>query len=302
MTAITDRYMRTATRSAREVIGAYSTSFGAATRLLGARHRDHVRNIYALVRVADELVDGVAQETGLDADAQRRALNRYEAETLRAMRSGFSTDLVVHAFANTARTVGIDENLVQPFFDSMRADISLEAAGSAVRMNDVELRGLDNTAHAQYVYGSAEVVGLMCLRVFLREANLTTSQQALAENGAQQLGAAFQNINFLRDLADDTHRLGRSYLSATGQLSQAEVDAWLRRIADELEAAELSLLLLPRDARIAVRCALDLFAELAHRITRTPFAHLYRERVRVPNGRKAFLLIRSTLRTWREPR
>src|SRR5690606_24905696 len=146
--------------AANEVIGVYSTSFGLATRLLGPRHRQHVRNIYAMVRVADEIVDGVAAEAGLDRTAQTEHLEAYRAATLTALRLGYSSDLVLHAFARTATVSGIGPDLTEPFFDSMRTD--LESPDDGARLT------FDAEEHASYVHGSAEVVGLMCLRVFVR--------------------------------------------------------------------------------------------------------------------------------------
>ena len=116
-------YDRTAQDAAAAVIAAYSTSFGLATRLLGQRPRPHVRNIYALVRIADEIVDGPAAAAGLDPAAERAILDELETETLTAISRGFSSNLVVHAFARTARECGIGEALIGPFFASMRTDL-----------------------------------------------------------------------------------------------------------------------------------------------------------------------------------
>ncbi|MES1170759.1 MAG: squalene/phytoene synthase family protein, partial [Actinomycetota bacterium] len=197
MTAPTplDTFTRTAYRAANEVIDGYSTSFGTATALLGARHRQHIRNVYALVRVADEIVDGVAQEAGLSLSEQRGALERFRAETDRAVACGYSADVIVHAFACTAKDSGIGTDLTAPFFDSMAMDLAPRAA----------------TEHDAYVYGSAQVVGLMCLRVFIRDEEPDARRLEILENGARQLGAAFQDINFLRDLRADTD-MGRNYL------------------------------------------------------------------------------------------
>src|SRR3954466_6179920 len=152
--------------------------------------RRHIRPIYALVRLADEVVDGVAAESGLGPDEVAAALDALEADTYRAMATGYSTNLVVQAFATTARAVDIREDVVRPFFTSMRMD-------------------LDHARHtpesfATYVYGSAEVVGLMCLQAFLAEGPPPSDQDRQAlEAGARRLGAAFQKVNFLRDLAAD---------------------------------------------------------------------------------------------------
>ncbi|MEN9621204.1 MAG: hypothetical protein RL499_1397, partial [Actinomycetota bacterium] len=117
-------YDRVADETAGVVIRRYSTSFGLASRLLDVTVRQHVENIYALVRVADEIVDGGVAEAGLDAVHAARYLNEFEAETNAAMASGYSTNLVVHAFARTAREVGFGQELTEPFFHSMRLDLT----------------------------------------------------------------------------------------------------------------------------------------------------------------------------------
>ncbi len=288
------RFTDTAQVAADDVISAYSTSFGLATKLLGKRHRQHVRNIYAMVRVADEIVDGVAAEAGLSVAEQTEALERYIADTHRAMRTGYSSDLVIHAFAHTARAAGIDETLTQPFFDSMRADLG---DGESAQQQKLVY---DEDAHARYVHGSAEVVGLMCLRVFVRDQQLSAADRERLEYGARQLGAAFQNINFLRDLADDTDRLGRSYLSTADRLSEADREAWVRTVRAQLDDARTVIPMLPKDARAAVRSALALFAALTDRVDRTSITDLYRTRVRVPDPVKAGLAARALLTTWME--
>lgn len=285
--AALQRFSRTAEIATTDVIRTYSTSFGLATRLLGKRHRQHVRNIYAMVRIADEIVDGVAAEAGLDAGAQSAALDSYIAETHRSMRTGYSSDLILHAFARTARECAIGEDLTGPFFASMRADIATDSAFAAY----------DADAHATYVHGSAEVVGLMCLQVFLRGVERTPEQLETLRHGASRLGAAFQNVNFLRDLADDTDRLHRGYLGGTERLTDAERDAWVETITQQLDDARAAIPLLPRDARAAVRSALALFAALTRRVARTPVEELYRRRIRVPDPIKAALASRAVLVT-----
>jgi len=289
-----DRFTRTAELAANDVIGSYSTSFGLATRLLGQRHRQHVRNIYAMVRVADEIVDGVAAEAGLDRAQQRAALDAYEAGAHAAVATGYSSDLVLHAFARTARESGIGESLTRPFFDSMRADLGAADAASG------DALVYDHAAHETYVHGSAEVVGLMCLQVFLRDDAHTDDELAVLRRGACRLGAAFQNVNFLRDLSDDTDRLGRDYLAGGGQLSDAERDRWVATVREQLADAAVAIPLLPRDARAAVRSAHALFSALTDRVARTPAEQLYRRRVRVSDPAKARLAAGAVLTTWRE--
>ncbi|MGC4175235.1 phytoene/squalene synthase family protein [Demequina sp.] len=277
-----DAFTRTAQGAANTVIDSYSTSFGMATRLLGARHRQHVRNIYALVRVADEIVDGVAAQAGLSVAEQREVLARFRADTDEAVARGYSADVVIHAFACTARASGIGPDLTDPFFDSMAMDLE---PGDA--------------PHDAYVWGSAEVVGLMCLRVFLRDESPSVEQLRVMEHGARQLGAAFQDINFLRDLADDLD-LGRHYLGE--RLTDADKDAWVARIRGQLADASLAIPLLPRDARAAVRTAQALFARLTDRVAATPASELYARRVRVADPVKAYLGVRALAATALERR
>lgn len=286
-----DLYTKTCGSAAGRVISAYSTSFGAAVTLLGARHRHHVRNIYALVRVADELVDGVASEAGLSPEQQRDMLDSLEAQTREAIALGYSTNPVIHAFALTAAECGIDDEIIAPFFQSMRTDITAENVGADT------LHTFSEDEHASYVYGSAEVIGLMCMRVFTRGIDYSMADQATLVNGARSLGAAFQNINFLRDLADDSARLGRDYLGANQRLTEAERNEWIRTIRTQLQTARDTLPLLPKDARRAVRCALDFFAALTRKLSRTPAQDLYRKRVRIPNPVKFVLLAQASTRT-----
>lgn len=297
-------FTRTAERAANQVISAYSTSFGLACRLLGSRHRQHVRNIYALVRVADELVDGVTAEAGLSYQEQCDALTHFIDETHRAVKLGYSSDLIIHAFAQTARTAGIDDSLIDPFFDSMRMDLGertdfLERNASSVPTQPTPLR-FDADAHDGYVHGSAEVVGLMCLRVFMRDENIDDGDAAALEHGASRLGAAFQNINFLRDLADDTTRLGRSYLGTSDHLEDRDRMGWVSTIRAQLADANAVIPMLPHDARAAVRSALALFQALTDRIEQTTVDELYRSRVRVPDAVKAGLAARAVASTWME--
>ena len=295
-----DRYTQVSFRAARQVINAYSSSFGLATRLLGARHRVHIRNLYAFVRVADELVDGVGADAGLSAVEQGRVLDAFADQTFEAMDRGYSSNPIIHAFAHTARVSNIDESLIKPFFTSMHTDI-FEPAEEAVGVGTSNIRGVEHIRsfahqeHRDYVYGSAEVVGLMCTRVFVREESLTRRQRSDVEAGARSLGAAFQNVNFLRDLVDDRVRLGRDYLGTSGSFGDAERDQWVSRITADLDHARATVYLLPPDARRAVRCALELFAALNAKISRAPAAQLVSERVSLGPARKSWVLGKALL-------
>ena len=266
------RYDVVAGRSAAVVISGYSTSFGLATRLLAEPIRGHVRTIYALVRIADELVDTSAWSV----EDRSELLDRLQEDTERAMRCGRSSNLVVHAFAATARSCGIGPDLVQPFFDSMRTDLD-------VARHDAE-------SLERYVFGSAEVVGLMCLRVFLTDPAATASYDELAP-GARRLGAAFQKVNFLRDLGEDSDALGRCYLpgAVAGALTDAARDEICDDVDADLAAAAEAIARLPWSSRRAVAAAHALFAELSARLRATPAEQLSRQRVSVPGAVKARL-------------
>lgn len=267
------RYDEVAEASAALVIRSYSTSFGLASRLLAPSLRRDVRNIYALVRVADEIVDAPRPDQG--SVDRRNELDQLEEQTYAAMTSGSSSNLVVHAFARTARRVGIDLDLVTPFFDSMRSDLT------QVRHDFESL--------AAYVYGSAEVVGLMCLRAFLAGEPKADARYEHLAPGARRLGAAFQKINFLRDFGDDSDGLGRRYLVGLDpdDPDEAAWSLWLDDIDLDLTAAAAVIPELPMSCRVAVCAAHDLFAELTERLRQSSAAEARIRRVRVPNAGKA---------------
>ena len=276
-------YDRVAHRAAAVVVSEYSTSFGMATRLLPPGSRGRIRDLYALVRLADEVVDGATDEVGGSATDARTRLDALEVETELAVRTGYSTNVLVHAFGRTAREAGIGLELIAPFFASMRMD-------------------LDRTEHdaesfETYVYGSAEVGGLMCLRVFLlaEPAEVREARYAELTVGARALGAAFQKINFLRDLADDFERLGRSYFPDVDPrvFTETKKQAILDDIAADLRRARDGIERLPHGARPAVRVACALFAELVDRLESTPAPDLLRTRVSVPGVVKAQVAARA---------
>ncbi len=278
-------YSIAAHRASKEVIYSYSTSFGMATRLLSKDVRHHVENIYALVRVADEIVDGSAAEAkakGAELDPEAE-LNAFEQETYRAMQLGFSTNLIIHAFAVTAREVGISKDIVEPFFYSMRQDLT-----------ETEH---DQKSFDTYVYGSAEVVGLMCLAAFVHGGSYTKDEKVALVKGARALGSAFQKVNFLRDLSADFKRLGRSYFPNVN-VSNFDEETKARLVKDinaDLAISAQSLPLLPRSARPAVTAAQLLFTELNSKIGNTEAKKLIETRISVGNFRKLWLLSKSFL-------
>jgi 15-cis-phytoene synthase len=268
--------------SAAVVIRRYSSSFGLASRLLAEPVRTRVRNVYALVRIADEIVDNPDPALGLESRAQM--LTWLQDDVRQALRTRYSGNLVVHAFARTADRCGITEELIDPFFESMRMDLT---------PTDFTRERFD-----RYVYGSAEVVGLMCLRVFLAgdvasdRAGLRAADYDRLAPGAQRLGAAFQKLNFLRDLAEDHDTLSRCYFPGLDveRFGDADRDVILDEIAADLDAAAAVIPQLPASSRRAVRVAHATFAELAARLRATPAAEIRRTRVRVPDPVKLRLL------------
>ncbi|WP_457208201.1 phytoene/squalene synthase family protein [Nocardioides sp. P5_C9_2] len=264
-------YDSVAEDSAASVIRVFSSSFGLASRLLAEPVRTEVRNVYALVRVADEIVDNPDPAVGVEA--RTTMLTWLHDDVRHALAHGYSGNLVVHAFARTATRSGIGADIIDPFFASMAMDLE-----TSVHTRE---------SFERYVYGSAEVVGLMCLRVFLAgngALDRSADYDRLAP-GARSLGAAFQKLNFLRDLAEDHDALGRCYFPDldVDAFCDADRDRILDDIAADLDAAAAVIPALPAGSRRAVQLAHATFAELATRLRATPAARIRRTRVRVPD-------------------
>jgi phytoene/squalene synthetase len=288
MTTALERHELAAERASREVIRTYSTSFGLASRLLRGRVEVDVVAVYGLVRLADEVVDGAAEEAGMPYRRRHEVLDDLEAQTLDALDTGYSTNPVVQAFAHTARRVGIRPDLVRPFFSSMRTDLDVQVHTPA--------------SFVDYVYGSAEVVGLMCLRCFLAADDARQDvDRVRLERGARALGAAYQKVNFLRDLGEDAHQRGRRYFPGLDpdRLDEVTRDLLVADIRTDLAQARAVVTELPPSSRTAVLAAHDLFAELARRIARTRPEEIVAGRVRVPDPVKAALVARAAIRARR---
>lgn len=276
-------YTDVSEKTASLVIKSYSTSFAMACQLLKPPVRQHVENIYGYVRIADEIVDGAATENGLTARQIATILDQFEADTYAALKLNYSPNPIIHAFVRTANRVGFGKNLIEPFLASMRADIK-------------------QIAHTQesfdtYVYGSAEVIGLMCLQAFIEDHNVTAAERKTLVKGARALGAAFQKVNFLRDLAADFKVLGRSYFPGV-TVEQFSDDEKARLIADirsDLAASAKTLPMLPKSSRRAVTLAQSLFEELTDRIEQTPASELLNTRISVPASVKARLAASAAL-------
>jgi len=252
----------------------YSTSFGTSVTLLEKSLRPHIAAIYGLVRIADEIVDSYR---GNDKSAQLDAL---EAEVFIAIKKGYSTNPLVHSFAITAAAYNIDASLITPFFASMRTDITAKT--------------FTQKEYVAYIHGSAEVVGLMCLKVFLKG---DKKQYKKLAPGATALGSAYQKVNFLRDIKADHDELGRCYFPGITFKSFSEADkrAIIVDIAKDLEKADSAIKQLPSSVRKAVRLSYRYYLELLEKLALTDASILKQRRIRVNDSRKLLLYVRTLL-------
>ena len=248
----------------------YSTSFSRSTRLFPPAIRRYIYAIYGLVRIADEIVDGYKGSNALII------LNELEQDVYRALESAYSANPVVHAFAITAKKFDIDKPLIEPFFVSMRMDLAPQH--------------YTKNLYETYIHGSAEVVGLMCLKVFVD--NDDTLYSALQE-GACHLGAAYQKINFLRDLAADTKELGRFYFPGytLQTFDEAAKHAVINDIKQDLAAASQAIPKLPLTARRATKLSSVYYAALLTKLEHTPITTIKSTRVRIPALHKTWLYV-----------
>lgn len=263
-----DTYDKTSHVVSRAVTQQFSSSFSLASRLFPVPTRQAIYDIYGLVRVADEIVDSYR---GQDS---RQSIDDFETETYSALERGFSSNLVIHAFVLSAKPVGIGRELLQPFFDSMRQDID---------------NSYTPAAYQAYIYGSAEVVGLMCLKVFC---DADSQLYDKLQPGAKALGAAFQKINFLRDLAEDQQQLGRYYfpVGSYPDFDEATKQTIIKDIQSDLQAARPAIKQLSPTARPAVTAAYNYYNILLKDITATPAERLKTQRLRLAGYRKIIIL------------
>ena len=268
------RYDRMAFRAARQVIASYSTSFGLATRMLGKQQRTDISNLYAMVRIADEIVDGTTKAAGLDIPATTTLLEEYEHHVLAAPLRRFHPDPILHAYAITARRCKFNPEHIRAFFTSMRTDLQKSMHDAASYQN--------------YIYGSAEVIGLLCVSVFLAGHTVETCHRARIATGAQALGAAFQKINFLRDYAEDHVTLGRQYFAQ--ELTEATKKALIADIRTDLATAETAITLLPPSSRTGVQLATRFFAELTNQLDYTDTHAIRNTRVRLSPTTRARII------------
>jgi phytoene synthase len=264
-----DTYTTFAYAASRNLTLTYSTSFGISSRLFSKSIRRHIYAIYGLVRIADEIVDTYP---GTD---RRQQLDSFEAETYIAIRSGYSTNPIIHAFSLTVREYGIKKKLITAFFKSMRMDLDPKV--------------YTETLYKTYIYGSAEVIGLMCLRIFCDKDETLYSS---LESGAKALGAAYQKINFLRDLAADYKQLGRLYFPGLtfDSFNDKTKQTIIKDIRKDIALASDSLMRLPKSSRIAVSTSLAYYLKLLDKLAQLPASEIKKKRVRINNTHKLLLL------------
>lgn len=263
-----DQFVLASYKASRVITDEYSTSFGLSIRLFQPTLRPHIYAVYGLVRIADEIVDTYR---GNDA---AQVLDDLETETYRALTTGYSVNPIVQAYVTTARRFHIGKDLIEPFFASMRMDLTP--------------RTYDQASYDTYIYGSAEVVGLMCLKVFLDD----ESAYERLTPGARALGAAYQKVNFLRDIAADVDGLGRWYFPAGSFASfdEAQKDVIIKDIQSDFMAAKKALDQLPASSRRAVLLSYKYYGKLLEKIRRTPAKKLKQTRIRLPDAQKIALL------------
>ncbi len=254
----------------------YSTSFSGAIRLLHKDLRAPICNIYGFVRFADEIVDTFH---GYD---KAGLLARFKAETYEAIEKGISLNPILHSFQLTVNRYAIDHELIEAFFRSMEFDL--------------DKRSYDQMGYEQYIYGSAEVVGLMCLYVFL---DGDRAQYEELKPYARSLGAAFQKVNFLRDVKADYQQLDRVYFPGVDfnrftphMKQQIEAD-----IAKDFHHAYIGITRLPLKARFGVYLAYKYYLSLFRKIKRMKPHRILEERIRIPNWAKAWVAAKAVVRT-----
>ncbi|TXG39219.1 phytoene/squalene synthase family protein [Seonamhaeicola maritimus] len=251
----------------------YSTSFSLATKMLSNSIRNDIYNIYGFVRLADEIVDSFH-------DYKKESLfNEFTEDLESALKEKISLNPILNAFQYTFHKYNIDKELVDAFMKSMRLDLH-------------KTDYLTDQEYKDYIYGSADVVGLMCLKVFVKGDQIKYDN---LKDTAMSLGSAFQKVNFLRDLKADFDELNRSYFP-NADLSNLD-EASKKEIIDDIEsdfAKGLSgIKKLPIDAKFGVFMAYRYYRQLLKKLKKTPALKIKSTRIRVSNPKKIELLMRS---------
>ena len=257
------------------VTRSYSTSFALATKMLAPSIRADIYNIYGFVRFADEIVD-----TFHDYDKQQ-LFNDFEKDMEEAIKNKISLNPILNSFQHTYHKYGIPHHLVEAFMKSMRMDLCKK-----------NYETFDE--YREYIYGSADVVGLMCLCVFV---NGDEEKYEELKESAMALGSAFQKVNFLRDLKADYEELNRTYFPNTNLMELDEASK--KRIVNEIKAdfalGYSGIIKLPEQAKFGVYTAYRYYKKLLHKLQATPPLEIKNTRIRVPNYQKFSLLAQSYL-------
>ncbi len=269
-----DLYNHTSVCCSEVVMKAYSTSFSLGTKMLHQKFRTPIYAIYGFVRLADEIVDTFHQHD------KRKLLQQFRADTDMALKERISLNPVIHAFQETVHQYGIDYKLIDAFLVSMEMDLE------QVQYNQPK--------YNEYIYGSAEVVGLMCLRVFCENDKYLYAKLVPA---AKKLGAAFQKVNFLRDMQSDYVERGRMYFpgvnfTAFNPQVKQEIEADIER---DFRAAKEGIKQLPSGARLGVYVAYRYYWSLFCKIRSASVQHVMDERIRVSSPIKCYLFLQSYL-------
>jgi len=260
-------------KCSKVVTNQYSTSFSLATKMLATSIRQDIYNIYGFVRFADEIVDSFH---GFD---KASLLDDFEIELEKALTNKISLNPILNAFQHTYHTCNIDKHMVDSFMKSMRLDLT-----KTTYLTDKE--------YHDYIYGSADVVGLMCLKVFVKGDNIKYEE---LKDTAMSLGSAFQKVNFLRDLKDDFDTLERTYFPNTdlNNLNEEEKQLIILDIESDFEKGLDGIKRLPIEAKFGVFMAYRYYSQLLKKLKKTPALEIKSTRIRVPNYKKFELLTRS---------
>jgi len=255
------------------VTQSYSTSFSMATKMLHPSIRNHVYNVYGFVRFADEIVDSFHQYP------KEELLDRFEADLYHGLDHKINLNPILNSFQKTVNAYDIDQELIAAFMRSMRWDLEKK-----VYETDQEYK--------DYIYGSADVVGLMCLKIFVKG---DTAQYESLKPAAMALGSAFQKVNFLRDLKNDFQDLERTYFPNVNfnQFDETSKSAIIEEIESDFAKALEGIFKLPTEARFGVYTAYKYYTKLLAKLKRTPSLNIQKTRIRVPNYQKMTVFARS---------
>lgn len=269
-------YQKLSLETGRITTRLYSTSFSAGLMLMDKESRRAIYSIYAFLRQADEIVDTFHE---FDKVA---LMDEFETEYYRAYERGISLNLIINAFVVTVKRYSIPSHLVQAFLKSMKSDL--------------ENKEFNENGIKDYIYGSADVVGLMCLKVMTRD---NPKEYDRLHDKAMKLSSAFQKINFLRDIKNDTENLSRNYFPILNNqpFDDQSKEAILVDIRQEFREALEGVRELPKRSRAGVYLAYRYYMELTRLIGKTPAKQLAKQRVRVNDFRKTLLFSVCALRS-----